>query len=83
MIPLKKMKTPTTTKNPSGLGPQKGDGIRALKSNKTIKERVRQDVRFELVERFKGYLQKGTYKIKAPEIAEKMVQKISENKQSP
>ncbi len=38
------------------------------------------EVRQELVKKFKDYLEEGTYKIKAEEIADKMVQKIRENK---
>lgn len=83
MIPLKKMKTPTSAKNPSKLDPPKAGRIPSLASNKSAKEQARQEIRIELVEKFKGFLQKGNYRVKAPEIAEKIVQKISEDKHSP
>ena len=38
------------------------------------------DIRHELVDKYRDVLQKGSYEVKADEIAEKIVQKIKENK---
>ena len=38
------------------------------------------EIRHDLVNKFKGYLKDGSYTVKAEEIADKMVQKIRENK---
>lgn len=38
------------------------------------------EVRKELVSKFRDFLEKGSYQVKADEIADKMVQKIRENK---
>ena len=46
----------------------------AKKSERTTK------IRRDLVEQYKATLANGTYEIKAKELAEKMVQKIQENK---
>ena len=44
------------------------------------KPRTRAEVRQDLVKKYKAILKKGTYQIKADEIADKMVQKIREDK---
>jgi len=75
------MKTPTSAKSPSDFDSPKAKGSSPLKSKQSTQEQARQEIRFELVKKFKGFLQKGSYRVKAPEIAEKIVQKISENKQ--
>ena len=38
------------------------------------------EIRYELVNKYKAVLNKGGYRVKADEIAEKMVQKIRDNK---
>ena len=43
---------------------------------KSIESEIRQDV----INKFRDILQKGSYKVKANEIADKIVQKIRENK---
>ena len=75
------MKTPTSAKSRSDFDSHKTKGTPPTESEQSTKEQVRQETRSELVEKFKGFLQKGSYRVKAPEIAEKIVQKISENKQ--
>ncbi len=47
-------------------------GIKASKS----------EIRQELVNKFRNVLENGSYKVKADEIADKIVQKIRENKNS-
>jgi len=42
--------------------------------------RSRAEVRKDLVSKYKSILKKGSYKIKAEEIADKMVQKIREDR---
>jgi len=42
--------------------------------------RTRAEVRKDLVSKYKSILKKGSYKIKAEEIADKMVQKIREDR---
>jgi len=55
----------------------------APKSNYSAEEQMRHEIRMELVAKFKSSLQKGTYRVKSPEIAEKIVQKIRDNKHAP
>jgi len=38
------------------------------------------EIRYDLINKYKAALRKGGYKVKADEIAEKMVQKIRDNK---
>ena len=48
-------------------------------SNK-IKTKIVTDVRYELIKKYRTILSDGTYKIKSDELADKMIQKIKENK---
>ena len=48
-------------------------------STKTI-NKIASDVRYELIKKYKTVLAEGTYKIKSDELADKMIQKIKENK---
>jgi flagellar biosynthesis anti-sigma factor FlgM len=49
-------------------------------SAKTESAKSSGQIRDQLVNKFRDYLEQGTYKVKADEIAKKMVQKISEDK---
>ena len=80
---MKKMKTPKSGKDSADFDSHESEVIPPVESNDSTEEQVRQEIRLELVEKFKSSLQKGNYKVKAPEIAEKIVQKIRENKHSP
>ncbi|GJL78203.1 MAG: hypothetical protein NPINA01_11920 [Nitrospinaceae bacterium] len=46
----------------------------------TAKPRTSGEIRHQLVSKFRDILEQGTYKVKANEIADKMVQKIREQK---
>ncbi|MCH7650183.1 MAG: flagellar biosynthesis anti-sigma factor FlgM [Nitrospinae bacterium] len=48
--------------------------------NEVQKSERKTEIRRDLVEQYKATLANGTYEIKAKELAEKMVQKIQENK---
>jgi len=80
---LKKIKSQSLSKNSAGFDADEAEDIPPVESNGSPKEQVRQEIRRELVKKFKSSLQKGNYKVKAPEIAEKIVQKIRENKYGP
>jgi|TARA_B110000116_G_C16398807_1_gene386416 anti-sigma28 factor (negative regulator of flagellin synthesis) len=41
---------------------------------------IASDVRYNLIKKYKAILSDGTYKIKSDELADKMIQKIKENK---
>ena len=41
---------------------------------------IASDVRYELIKKYKTVLAEGNYKIKSDELADKMIQKIKENK---
>jgi anti-sigma28 factor (negative regulator of flagellin synthesis) len=41
---------------------------------------IASDVRYNLIKKYKTILSDGTYKIKSDELADKMIQKIKENK---
>ncbi len=45
-----------------------------------VPKRNSSEIRHDLVKKFQGYLKDGAYSIKANEIADKIVQKIKENK---
>jgi len=45
-----------------------------------IKTAIASDVRYELIKKYRTILSDGTYKIKSDELADKMIQKIKENK---
>lgn len=51
-----------------------------VKASDSKKTATATDIRYELVSKFRDYLEKGIYEVKADEIADKMVQKIRENK---
>lgn len=48
--------------------------------SKTSDAKASGHIRDNLVSKFRDYLEQGTYKVKADEIAQKMVQKIQEKK---
>ncbi len=82
-FPLKKTKTQSSGKDSSDFDSHESEVTPPVESEHSAEEQVRQEIRLELVEKFKSSLQQGNYKIKSPEIAEKMVQKIRENKHAP
>jgi anti-sigma28 factor (negative regulator of flagellin synthesis) len=45
-----------------------------------VKTVIASDVRYDLIKKYKTVLSNGTYKIKSDELADKMIQKIKENK---
>jgi anti-sigma28 factor (negative regulator of flagellin synthesis) len=45
-----------------------------------VKTVIASDVRYDLIKKYKAILSDGTYKIKSDELADKMIQKIKENK---
>ena len=45
-----------------------------------VRNKIASDVRYELIKKYKTVLSEGTYKIKSDELADKMIQKIKENK---
>ena len=61
------------------------DKVSLSSSSKTdnpnkIKTEIASDVRYELIKKYRTILSDGTYKIKSDELADKMIQKIKENK---
>ena len=50
------------------------------KTAASVKSSTASDIRRDLVEKFRTVLADGSYQVKAQEIADKMVQKIRENK---
>ena len=51
-----------------------------VKASVQSKGGVASDIRMELVNKYRGILENGSYVVKAEEIADKIVQKIRENK---
>jgi anti-sigma28 factor (negative regulator of flagellin synthesis) len=45
-----------------------------------VRNKIASDMRYELIKKYKTVLAEGTYKIKSDELADKMIQKIKENK---
>ncbi len=45
-----------------------------------MRNEIASDVRYDLIKKYKKILSEGTYKIKSDELADKMIQKIKENK---
>ena len=61
------------------------DKVSLSSSSKTdnptkTKTAIASDVRYELIKKYRTILSNGTYKIKSDELADKMIQKIKENK---
>ena len=50
------------------------------KETEKIKEEVSPEIRQDIVNKYRNYLQRGTYVVKADEIADKIIQKIRESK---
>jgi flagellar biosynthesis anti-sigma factor FlgM len=79
----KSEKIPATDTGKSSL--KKADRVTLSESSKAqtsiskVKTPV-SDIRLELVNKFRNVLQSGSYEVKADEIADKIVQKIRENK---
>ena len=46
------------------------------------RNKIASDVRYNLIKKYKAILAEGTYKIKSGELADKMIQKIKEGKNS-
>ena len=44
------------------------------------RNKIASDVRYNLIKKYKAVLAEGAYKIKSDELADKMIQKIKENK---
>jgi anti-sigma28 factor (negative regulator of flagellin synthesis) len=51
-----------------------------IENSTQIKTAIASDVRYELIKKYKTILSDGTYKVKSDELADKMIQKIKENK---
>ena len=79
------------TNNPKKLDNKKIDGVakndqvslsQTSKIKASIKGRndIASDVRYDLINKYREILGSGTYVVKAEELAEKIVQKIRENK---
>ncbi len=60
--------------------PQDNDKVSLSPASRIPGQRRTSEVRRDMVEKFKTVLGNGAYQIKADEIADKMVQKIRENK---
>jgi len=80
---------PAKGKNKPAVGkpssPKNIDRVTLSKTSKTQAsasgvKKVASEIRQELVNNFRDILQKGAYEVKANEIADKIVQKIRENK---
>jgi len=61
------------------------DKVSLSNSSKTdnstqTRNKIASDVRYNLIKKYKAVLAEGTYKIKSDELADKMIQKIKENK---
>ena len=61
------------------------DKVSLSNSSKTdnptkTRNKIASDVRYDLIKKYKTVLAEGTYKIKSEELADKMIQKIKENK---
>jgi len=56
------------------------ESFKEMLKNEVKKSERTTKIRRDLVEQYKATLANGTYEIKAKELAEKMVQKIQENK---
>jgi len=70
---------PSSTKNVDQVTLSETSKAQASASEvKSVASEIRQD----LVNKFRDILQKGSYEVKANEIADKIVQKIRENKNS-
>ena len=70
---------PSSTKNVDQVTLSETSKTQASASEVKI---VASEIRQDLVNKFRDILQKGTYEVKANEIADKIVQKIRENKNS-
>ena len=51
-----------------------------IETSTKIKNKIASDVRYELIKKYRTVLAEGNYKIKSDELADKMIQKIKENK---
>ena len=45
-----------------------------------VTNKIASDVRYDLIKKYKAVLAEGTYKVKSDELADKIIQKIKENK---
>ena len=79
-VTIKSVKT-----NNSGIGKEsKSDCVSLSESSKTEplmdRQGIASDVRFDLVKKYREVLADGSYQIKSDELADKIVQKVKENK---
>ena len=70
--------SPRVFKNTSSIATQRVLDIN--NSRISPKEKKSSEIRYDLVRKFQNELKKGDYSIKANDIAEKIVQKISDDK---
>ncbi len=68
------------TKKETPTVPESSDMVKLSPAARIPGSRKTSEVRQEIVDRFKSVLGNGAYQVKADEIADKMVQKIRENK---
>ena len=71
--------------NNSSIGKEsKSDWVSLSESSKTEplvdKKGIASDIRFDLVKKYREVLADGSYQVKSDELAEKIVQKVKENK---
>ena len=76
---------PGTLDNKNVSGAPKNDQVSLSESSKIKasmkgQKKIVSDVRYELVKKYREVLDSGTYVVKAEELADKIVQKIRENK---
>ena len=79
-LTIKSVKT-----NNSSIGKEsKSDWVSLSESSKTEplmdRQGIASDVRFELVKKYREVLADGSYQVKSDELADKIVQKVKENK---
>jgi flagellar biosynthesis anti-sigma factor FlgM len=67
-------------KSKSSSIPQENDRVSLSPASRVSGDKKTSEIRRDMVEKFKTVLGNGAYTIKADEIADKMVQKIRENK---
>ena len=73
-----------TTNNSSIVKESKSDWVSLSESSKTEplmdRQGIASDIRFDLVKKYREVLADGSYQVKSDELADKIVQKVKENK---
>ena len=73
-----------TTNNSSIVKESKSDWVSLSESSKTEpsmdRKGIASDIRFDLVKKYREVLADGSYQVKSDELADKIVQKVKENK---